>query len=127
MESGVLCGLIITDGFILPIGEVLYIRFQRAIKKNRPLFKEFRIRPPFKPTKDIFCLRADRMVNSYPKTSINNLELRVPKAPPHERIQLRITPDRESGLTEVKLWHKNELLGIQKVKNVEFNLVRFNF
>jgi len=41
------------------------------------------IMPPYKSTKDIFCLRADRIVNSYRKVSINNLELRVLKAPLH--------------------------------------------
>jgi hypothetical protein len=53
--------------------------------------------PPYKSIKDIFYLRADRMVNPYRKISINNLELRVAKAPLHERIQLRITPDKESA------------------------------
>ena len=67
------------------------------------------------------------MVNPYRKISINNLELKVPKAPLHERIQLRIVPDRESGLSEVRFWHEDELLGIQKVKNSELNLVQFNF
>ena len=65
------------------------------------------------------------MVNSYRKISINNLELRVPKAPLHEIIQLRIIPDKESGLSEVRFWHKDELLGIQKVKNTDLNLVQF--
>jgi hypothetical protein len=64
------------------------------------------------------------MVNSYHKVSINNLELRVPMTPLNERI-LRIVPDKESGLTEVRFWHKDELLGIQKVKNSELNLVQF--
>ncbi len=105
--------------------EVPYIRFQRAIREKRTLFREFRIMPPFKSTKDIFCLRVDRMVNSYRKISINNLELRVPKAPLHESIQLRITPDKESGLSEVRFWHKDELLGMQKVKNSDLNLVQF--
>jgi len=106
-------------------GEIPYIRFQRAIREKRTLFREFRIMPPFKSTKDIFCLRVDRMVNSYRKISINNLELRVPKAPLHESIQLRITPDKESGLSEVRFWHKDELLGMQKVKNSELNVVHF--
>ena len=106
-------------------GEVPYIRFQRAIKENRSLFREFRIRPPYKSIKDIFCLRADRMVNSYRKVSINNLELKVPSAPLHERIQLRIIPDKKSGLSEVRFWHEGELLGIQKVKNSDLNLVQF--
>jgi len=105
--------------------EIPYIRFQRAIREKRSLFREFTIRPPFKSTKDIFCLRIDRMVNSYRKVSINNLELKVPSAPLHERIQLRISPDKESGLFEVRFWHEGELLGNQKVKNSDLNLVHF--
>ena len=42
------------------------------------------------------------MVNSYRKISINNLGLKVPKSPLHEKIQLRIVPEKESGLTEVR-------------------------
>jgi hypothetical protein len=106
-------------------GEIPYIRFQRAIREKRSLFRKFTIRPSFKSTKDIFCLRVDRMVNSYRKVSINKLELRVPKAPLHERIQLRISPDKESGLTKVRFWHEGKLLGIQKVKNSDLNLVHF--
>ena len=106
-------------------GEIPYIRFQRALKENKSLFREFAVRPPYKSIKDIFCLRADRMVNSYRKVSINNLELKVPSAPLHERIQLRIVPDKESGLSEVRFWHEDELLGIQKVKNSDLSLVHF--
>jgi len=64
-------------------GEIPYIRFQRALKENKSLFREFRIRPPYKSINDIFCLRADRMVNPYRKVSINKLELKVPSAPHH--------------------------------------------
>jgi len=65
------------------------------------------------------------MANFYHKVSINNLELRVPKAPLHKRIQLRKVVYKESCLPEIRLWHKNELLGIQKAKNFELNLVQF--
>ena len=105
-------------------GEIPYIRFQRALREKRSLFREFTISPPFKSVKDIFCLRVERMVDSYRKVSINKFELKVPKAPLHERIQLRISPDKESGISEVRFWHKGELLGIQKVKNSELNLVQ---
>ena len=80
--------------------------------------------PPFLSSKDIFCLRVDRMVDSYRKVSINNLELKVPGAPLHERIQLRIIPDKESGLSEVRFWHRDNFLGSQKVKNTDLNLVQ---
>ncbi len=106
-------------------GEIPYFRFQRAIREKRTLFREFRIMPPFISSKDIFCLRVERMVNSYRKVSINNLELKVPGAPLHEKIQLRISPDKESGISEVRFWHRDEFLGNQKVKNSELNLVHF--
>jgi len=44
-----------------------------------------------------------------------NIELKHKEktnAPPHKRIQLLIVPDKESGLSEVKLLHEGELLGI---------------
>jgi len=103
--------------------EIPYIRFQRAIREKRTLFREFRIMPPFLSSKDIFCLRVERMVDSYRKVSINNLELKVPGAPLHERIQLRIVPDKESGVSEVRFWHEGNFLGSQKVKNSELNLL----
>ena len=106
-------------------GEIPYRRFQRALKENRSLFREFTVRPPYRSMKDIFCLRADRMVNSYRKVSINNLELKVSGAPLHERIQLRIVPDKASGISEVRFWYDDEFLGMQKVKNSELNLVHF--
>ena len=65
------------------------------------------------------------MVSPYRKVSINNLELKVPVTPLHESIQLRISPDKESGISEVRFWYKDEFLGSQKVKNSELNLVRF--
>ena len=65
------------------------------------------------------------MVNPYRKVSINNLELKVPGAPLHERIQLRISPDKESGVSEVRFWYRNNFLGSQKVKNSDLNLVQF--
>jgi len=65
------------------------------------------------------------MADAYHKVSINNLELKVSGAPLHERIQLRIAPNKESGLSEVRFWHRDHFLGMQKVKNSDLNLVRF--
>ena len=41
-----------------------------------------------------------------------------------ERIQLRIVPDKESGISEVRFWYRDNFLGSQKVKNSELNLVQ---
>jgi len=106
-------------------GQIPHIRFQRALREKRSLFREFRIRPPFLSSKDIFCLRVERMVNPYRKVSINNLELKVPGAPLHEKIQLRIIPDKESGISEARFLYRDNFLGSQKVKNTDLNLVQF--
>ena len=83
------------------------------------------------------------MVNPYRKVSINNLEFKVPAAPLHDlsapacaghgrqvrsrtgrKIQLRIITDKESGISEVRFWYKDEFLGSQKVRNSDLNLVQ---
>jgi len=76
-------------------------------------------------SKDIFCLRADRVVSPYRKISFNKLELKVSGAPIREKVQLRIAPDKESGLADIRFWHNNKLLGTQTVKNQDLNLVHF--
>lgn len=101
------------------------LRFNRALQESRSLFRDFMVPPPYQSTKDIFCLRAERVVNPYRKISFNNLELKVSGAPIRGAVQLRIVPDRRSGLAEIRLWYNNQLLGIQKVKNEDLNLVHF--
>ena len=40
--------------------EIPYFWFQRALKENKSLFREFKIKPPYQSVKDIFCLRIKR-------------------------------------------------------------------
>jgi len=61
----------------------------------------------------------------YREVSINNLKLKVPSTPLHEKIQLHIIPDRESGLSEVRFCYRDEFLDSQKVINSKLNLVHF--
>jgi len=105
--------------------EIPIIRFQRAKEEKRSLFREFVVPPPFQSTKDVFCLRAERRVDNYRKISFNNLNLAVSGVPILEKVKLRIVPDKESGLAEVRLWYKDKLVGTQRVKNEDLNLVHF--
>jgi len=105
--------------------EIPSLRFQRAREEKRSLFREFMVPPPFQSTKDIFCLRAERTVNAYRKISFNNLELNASGVPIFEKVNLRIVPDEKSGLAEIRLWYKDKLIGTQKVKNENLNLVHF--
>lgn len=105
--------------------EIPALRFGKALNERKSLFREFIVPPPYESTKDIFCLRIDRTVNAYRKISINRLELKVSGVPIRERVQLRIIPDKESGLAEIRFWYNNKLVGVQKVKNGDLNLVHF--
>jgi len=106
-------------------GEIPDIRFYRAIDDKRSLFREFEVPSPFTSTKDIFALRDRRVVSPYRKISIRNLKLSVSGVPPRERVVLRISPDKDSGLAEIRFWHDKKLVGIQSVRGKELNIPNF--
>jgi len=105
--------------------EIPILRFERAIKEKRSLFREFEIPSPYTSVKDIFCLRMKRKVDVYHKISINNLKLKVHKAPLREKIELRIAPDEKTGLAEVRIWYKDILTDVYQVKNSDLDIVQF--
>jgi len=103
--------------------EIPYFRFQRALKEKRSLFREFKISPPYKSPKDIFCLRMDRMVDPYRHISISSLKFKV-HADPHKQVNLRIYPLNDE-ISEIRFWCEGKLIDIQKVKNSELKGVHF--
>jgi len=103
--------------------EIPYLRFQRALKEKRSLFREFSIRPPFQSVKDIFCLRVDRIVDPYRKISIHNLQFKV-HADPRKQINLRIYPLNDE-ISEIRFWCEGKLIDVQKVKNSDLKGVHF--
>jgi len=106
-------------------GEVPIIRFERAIREKKSLFREFKIPSPYTSVKDIFCLRVKRTVNPYHKISLDKLTFRVHKAPLRKEVQLRITLDENTGLAEIRIWYKDILTDVYQVKNSDLNSVRF--
>lgn len=107
------------------IEEIPNIRYQRAIRDKRNLFRPFRIPVPFQSTKDIFCIRMDRTVDSYRNVTINNQKIKFSNAPIYEKVQLRIHPDTATGISEIRFWHKDSLLDIQKIKTALIDPVHF--
>lgn len=105
--------------------EIPDFRFYNALNAKKTLFRSFVVPPPFESTKDVFCLRANRLINSYRKISLNNLELKVSGAPLGARVQMRIVPDKETGIAEIRFWYNDKLVDAQKVKNEDLNLVHF--
>jgi len=103
--------------------EIPYLRFQRALKEKRSLFREFKIRPPFQSVKDIFCLRIDRTVDPYRKTSLSNLQFKV-HADPRKQVNLRIYP-LNKDISEIRFWCEDKLIDVQRIKNSDLKGVQF--
>jgi len=104
--------------------EVPYFRFQRALEEKRSLFRQFHVKPPFQSVKDIFSLRVDRIIDSYRRISINNLQLKVHNATPRKIVTLRIYP-LNRDVSEIRFWCDGKLIDIQRVKNTDLKGVHF--
>ena len=106
-------------------GEIPAVRFHRARKEKRSLFREFAVPPPFLSTKDIFCLRLERIVDAYRRVRVRDLNFKLKGVDPREPVQLRIVLRREQGIAEVRFWHDQTYLGTQRAKLEDFDGVRF--
>ena len=105
--------------------EIPAIRFAKTIENKQSLFRDWTIKPPFVSTKDIFCLREEKYVDGYHKISINNFQLKVQNSPTREKIQLRIYPDINTGIVEIRFWFKGKFIDVQKVKKSDLYGVHF--
>jgi transposase len=104
------------------IKEIPMRRFEAAKTEKKTLFRDFTVPAPFQSSKDVFCLRITRTVDAYRTVSVNNLKLKVSGVMPRHEVELRCIPDQDTGLTEVRCWHKNTFVGAQKVKTEEIGL-----
>lgn len=91
-------------------GEVPSIRFERARKEGRSLFRPLTLPKPYTSPKDVFCLREKRMVNGYRKISLFNREIEVPNVPLREEVEVHLIPDIKRHALEVRIWWKNQMV-----------------
>jgi hypothetical protein len=105
--------------------EIPYIRFQRALKDKKTMFRNFVIKPPFQSIRDIFCIRLNRTVDPYRRISINNVLLKANGVHIGAKVELRIYANERTGLSEIRIWHHNKLMGIQRAKTKDLKLVHF--
>ena len=105
--------------------EIPILRMRAALKEGKTLFRPFAIPEPYQSTKDLFCLRIPRIVDSYRRISLKKFQMTVPGVPCGHEVELRLYPDEKSGITEVRFWYKGHLTGTQKVKNEDLQIVRF--
>lgn len=106
-------------------GEVPDIRFNKAIKEGKTLFRPFAIPHPYQSTKDLFALRAERRTDGYRTVSLYGKKLKVPKADPYMDIDLRLLPGREKETIEIRFWTNGSFLGTQTVLSSDLPNVHF--
>ena len=105
--------------------EIPDIRFNRAIREKKTMFRPFKVDYPFQSAKDIFCLRAERFVDAYRKISLKNFEMKVPGAMPRQKVELRMYPDFSTGIIEVRFWSEGKFLSSQNAKISDLPIVQF--
>ena len=106
-------------------GEVPSIRFEKAKREGRSLFRPFALPKPYTSTKDIFCLRETRMVNGYRKISLFNHEIPVPHVPLREDVEVHLIPDIQRDAFEVRIWWDSRMVQSLTYPLKEFPRVHF--
>jgi len=106
-------------------GEVPSIRFDKARKEGRSLFRPFALPKPYTSTKDVFCLREKRTVNGYRKISLSNHEVVVPNVPLREEVEVHLIPDTSRGSLEIRIWWDNRMVQSVTYPLKEFPSVQF--
>ena len=106
-------------------GEVPSIRFEKARKEGKSLFRPFTLPKPYTSTKDVFCLRETRRVNGYRKISLSNHDIVVPNVPLREEVEVHLIPDVERGALEVRIWWENRMVQSVTYPLKEFPRVQF--
>ena len=91
-------------------GEIPSIRFDKARKEGKSLFRPFALPHPYTSAKDVFCLRDTRRVNGYRKISLSNHDIPVPNVPLREEVEVHLVPDVARGALEVRIWWENRMV-----------------
>jgi transposase InsO family protein len=103
-------------------GEIPHIRFKNALRDKKTLFRKFEIPKPYESVRDIFCFRITRVADGYRRVGINNVQFKVNKVNPMDKLNLRIYPISKL-YSEVRFWRGSELLDIQKIKNEDLKRI----
>ena len=90
--------------------EIPAVRFEKAQKEQRSLFRPFVLPKPFTSPKDVFCLHHTRTADGYRKISIGGYSLQIPGIEPRDDVQLHLLPDETKNLVEIRIWAANQLV-----------------
>jgi hypothetical protein len=90
--------------------EIPGIRFERALKEGNSLFRKFLLPKPYTSPLDVFCLRAQRMVNGYRRISLFKHQIEVPKVPLREYVDVHMVPDTTKGVMHIRIWWNEQMV-----------------
>lgn len=91
------------------------IRFEQALQHQCSLFKPLQLNITEKTIDDIFCLRAQRMVDAYRKISLDGCVLTVPNGIHKQIVDLHIVPIPEKQIAQIRFWQIGKYLGTQHI------------
>jgi len=106
-------------------GEIPHVRFQRALRTGKSLFRPFSLPAPYTSTKDIFCLRETRTVNPYRRIEFHNHTVPMPRVPIGENVEIHIIPDLARGSLQTRFWWKQRFVQSLIFPIKEFSRVHF--
>jgi len=87
--------------------EIPAIRFEKAKKDNKSVFRPFVLPKDIESPKDIFCIRHNRVADGYRKISIAGQTFQISGIEPREAVELHLIPDEAKYLVEIRVWaHK---------------------
>ena len=73
--------------------EIPALRFEKARKEKRSLFRPFTLPAPFTSAKDVFCIRHKRVADGYRKISVAGHSFQIPGIDPRSDVDLHFVPD----------------------------------
>jgi len=90
--------------------EIPALRFEKAQKENRFLFRPFTLPSPLTSGKDVFCLRYKRISDGYRKISVGGNSFQIPGIEPREEVELHFVPDEIKDQVEIRVWAHAKLV-----------------
>jgi len=90
-------------------GEVPSIRFENARSSGNTLFRPFVLPQPYSSAKDVFCLRATRILNGYRQISLAGHDYEIPYVPIHEDVELHFFPINFDQV-EIRVWYESKMV-----------------
>lgn len=103
--------------------EIPIVRFENALNSQLCLFKPLKLVQPNQHINDIFCLRAQRAVNPYRKVSLDGVVITVPGGIPRQTVDLKLIPDTQNSIVEIRFWQGTRFLGNQNLSLQDFKTI----